>query len=157
MKRIVLTVAALGFGIAAARAGDGPIDVVRQLYAQPHPDHSAVYTERLQRLFDADARQADGAVGNLDFDYRLNGTPLTPSTLGDLTFKAADEGKDRAKGTGDGKGGRDDGKDGGKDGGRHETIIYDLVKVGDGWRVDDAHSIGTPKWQLSTILRAAGH
>ena len=151
MKRIALTLAGLGFGIAAAQAADSPIDVVKRLYAEPHPNHSAVYTARLQGLFDADARQANGAVGNLDFDFRLNGAPLTPSTVNDLTFRQADEGEDRAKVTVDGKGVKDGGKDGGKD----ETIVYDLVREGDGWRVDDAHAIGMPKWQLSTILRAA--
>ncbi len=48
---------------------------MKKLYAEPHPNHSAVYTKRLQGLFDADAKQANGATGNLDFDYRLNGEP----------------------------------------------------------------------------------
>ena len=87
MKKILLTFGALGLALAPALAADpGPEAVVKKLYAEPHPKHSAVYTKRLQSLFDADAKQANGATGNLDFDYRLNGEPLKPDTVKNLTF-----------------------------------------------------------------------
>lgn len=84
----------------------------------------------------------NGATGNLDFDYRLNGEPLKPDTVKNLTFKEATEGKDQAKVTVERKGG-----DGSK------AIVYDLVREDGGWKVSDAHAIGDRKWQLTTILK----
>lgn len=144
MKR-TLTFCILALGLGPALAADpGPEAVVKKLYAEPHPKHSAVYTKRLQGLFDADAKQANGAVGNLDFDYRLDGTPLKPDTVRDLTFKEVGEGQDQAKVTVERKGG-----DGSK------AVVYDLVREGGAWRVADAHAIGDRKWQLSAILKGA--
>ncbi len=119
---------------------------MKKLYAEPHPNHSAVYSKRLQGLFDADAKQANGATGNLDFDYRLNGEPMKPDTVKNLSFKEATEGKDQAKVTVERKGG-----DGSK------AIVYDLVREDGGWKVSDAHAIGDRKWQLSTILKGEAH
>lgn len=143
MKRTVLALGVLALGLGPALAADpGPEAVVKKLYAEPHPKHSAVYTKRLQSLFDADAKQANGATGNLDFDFRLNGEPLKPDTVKDLTFKEAGEGKDQAKVTVERKGGN-----------MANAIVYDLVREGGAWRVDDAHAIGDRKWQLSAILK----
>jgi len=143
MKKTLLALSFLGFGLAPALAADpGPEATVKKLYAEPHPNHSAVYSKRLQSLFDADAKQANGATGNLDFDYRLNGEPLKPDTVKNLTFKEATEGKDQAKVTVERKGG-----DGSK------AIVYDLVREDGGWKVSDAHAIGDRKWQLSAILK----
>jgi hypothetical protein len=140
--RTALALCVLALGPGPARAADpGPEAVVKRLYAEPHPKRSIVYTKRLQGLLDADARQANG---NLDFDYRLNGEPLKPDTVKDLTFKEAGEGQDQAKVTVERKGG-----DGSK------AIVYDLVREGGAWRVSDAHAIGDRKWQLSTILKGA--
>jgi hypothetical protein len=143
MKKTVVALGAVLFGLAPALAAEvGPEAVVKKLYAEPHPKHSAVYTKRLQGLFDADAKQANGATGNLDFDYRLNGEPMKPDTVKALTFKEAGEGKDLAKVTVQRKGG--DGA---------QAIVYDLVREDGAWKVSDAHSIGDRKWQLSTILK----
>jgi hypothetical protein len=143
MKKTVVALGAILFGLAPALAAEvGPEAVVKKLYAEPHPKHSAVYTKRLQGLFDADAKQANGATGNLDFDFRLNGEPMKPDTVKALTFKEAGEGKDLAKVTVQRKGG--DGA---------QAIVYDLVREDGAWKVSDAHSIGDRKWQLSTILK----
>ena len=143
MKKTVLAFSLLGFGLAPALAADpGPEAVVKKLYAEPHPKHSAVYTKRLQSLFDADAKQANGATGNLDFDYRLNGEPLKPDTVKSLTFKEATEGKDQAKVTVERKGGNG-----------ANAVVYDLVREDGTWKVSDAHAIGDRKWQLSAILK----
>ncbi|MDP4026777.1 hypothetical protein Q8W71_29660 [Methylobacterium sp. NEAU 140] len=143
MKRTVLALGVLALGLGPALAADpGPEAVVKKLYAEPHPKHSSVYTKRLQSLFDADAKQANGATGNLDFDFRLNGEPLKPDTVKDLNFKEASEGKDQAKVTVERKGGN-----------MANAIVYDLVREGGAWRVDDAHAIGDRKWQLSAILK----
>jgi hypothetical protein len=143
MKQTAFALGFLALGLAPAFAAEpGPEAVVKKLYAEPHPKHSAVYTKRLQGLFDADAKQANGATGNLDFDYRLNGEPMKPDTVKSLTFKEAPEGKDQAKVTVQRKGG-----DGSK------AIVYDLVREDGGWKVSDAHAIGDRKWQLSTILK----
>ncbi len=143
MKQTAFALGFLALGLAPALAAEpGPEAVVKKLYAEPHPNHSSVYSKRLQGLFDADAKQANGATGNLDFDYRLNGEPLKPDTVKNLTFKEATEGKDQAKVTVQRKGG-----DGAK------SIVYDLVREDGAWRVSDAHSIGDRKWQLSTILK----
>ncbi|MGU3665919.1 hypothetical protein ACLBX9_17195 [Methylobacterium sp. A49B] len=143
MKKTLLALSLVGLGLAPALAADpGPEAVVKKLYAEPHPNHSAVYTKRLQGLFDADAKQANGATGNLDFDFRLNGEPMKPDTVKSLTFREATEGKDQAKVTVERKGG-----DGSK------SIVYDLVREDGGWKVSDAHAIGDRKWQLSTILK----
>lgn len=145
LTRTALALCILALGAAPVRAADpGPEVVVKKLYAEPHPKHSAVYTRRLQGLFDADARQANGATGNLDFDYRLNGEPLKPDTVRDLTFKGVGEGQDQAKVTVVRKGGD-----------QANAIVYDLVREGGAWRVDDAHAIGDRKWQLSAILKGA--
>lgn len=142
MKQTLLALGVLALGFAPALAADpGPEAVVKKLYAEPHPNHSSVYTKRLQGLFDADAKQANGA-GNLDFDYRLNGEPLKPDTVKNLTFKEAGEGKDQAKVTVERKGGNG-----------ANSIVYDLVREDGGWKVSDAHAIGDRKWQLSTILK----
>ncbi|MCJ2050985.1 YbjP/YqhG family protein [Methylobacterium sp. J-070] len=147
MKKILLALGILGLGLAPALAADpGPEAVVKKLYAEPHPNHSAVYSKRLQGLFDADAKQANGAAGNLDFDFRLNGEPLKPDTVKALTFKEATEGQDQAKVTVERKGG-----DGSK------SIVYDLVREDGSWKVSDAHAIGDRKWQLSTILKGEAH
>ena len=143
MKKTILALSLLGFGLAPALAADpGPEATVKKLYAEPHPNHSSVYSKRLQGLFDADAKQANGATGNLDFDYRLNGEPLKPDTVKNLTFKEATEGKDQAKVTVERKGGNG-----------ANVIVYDLVREDGGWRVSDAHAIGDRKWQLSPILK----
>ena len=143
MKQTLLALGVLAFGLAPVLAADpGPEAVVKKLYAEPRPNHSAVYTKRLQGLFDADAKQANGATGSLDFDYRLNGEPLKPDTVKALTFKEATEGKDQAKVTVERKGG-----DGSK------SIVFDLVREDGAWRVSDAHAIGDRKWQLTTILK----
>lgn len=143
MKKTAFALGLLALGLAPALSAEpGPEAVVKKLYAEPHPNHSAVYTKRLQALFDADARQANGATGNLDFDYRLNGEPMKPDTVKNLTFKEATEGKDQAKVTVERKGG-----DGSK------SVVYDLVREDGAWRVSDAHAIGDRKWQLSTILK----
>lgn len=142
MKQTLLALGVLVLGLGPALAADpGPEAVVKKLYAEPHPNHSSVYTKRLQGLFDADAKQANGA-GNLDFDYRLNGEPLKPDTVKNLTFKEAGEGKDQAKVTVERKGGNG-----------ANSIVYDLVREDGGWKVSDAHAIGDRKWQLSTILK----
>ncbi|MCJ2070879.1 hypothetical protein MKK75_19140 [Methylobacterium sp. J-030] len=147
MKQTLLALSLIGLSLAPALAADpGPEAVVKKLYAEPHPNHSAVYSKRLQGLFDADAKQANGATGNLDFDFRLNGEPMKPDTVKNLTFKEATEGKDQAKVTVERKGG-----DGSK------SIVYDLVREDGGWKVSDAHAIGDRKWQLSTILKGEAH
>lgn len=147
MKQTAFALGFLVLGLAPALAAEpSPESVVKKLYAEPHPNHSAVYTKRLQGLFDADARQANGATGNLDFDYRLNGEPMKPDTVKNLTFKEATEGKDQAKVTVERKGG--DGAN---------SIVYDLVREDGGWKVSDAHAIGDRKWQLSTILKGEAH
>lgn len=143
MKKTALALGAVLLGLAPALAAEpSPEAVVKKLYAEPHPKHSAVYTKRLQGLFDADAKQANGAAGNLDFDYRLNGEPLKPDTVKALTFKEATEGKDQAKVTVQRKGGNG-----------AQAIVYDLVREDGGWKVSDAHAIGDRKWQLSAILK----
>lgn len=143
MKKTILALGLLAFGLAPALAADpSPESVVKKLYAEPHPKRSMVYTKRLQGLFDADAKQANGAAGNLDFDYRLNGEPMKPDTVKDLTFKEATEGKDQAKVTVERRGG-----DGSK------AVVFDLVREGGTWRVSDAHAIGDRKWQLTAILK----
>ena len=146
MKQTLLVlgpILGLALGLAPARAADPtPEAVVKKLYAEPHPNRSAVYTKRLRGLFEADARQANAAAGSLDFDYRLNGEPLKPDTVRTLSFKEAGEGRDQAKVTVERKGG-----DGSK------AIVYDLVREDGTWRVADAHAIGDRKWQLSTILK----
>ncbi|MFC6791919.1 hypothetical protein ACFQE0_21380 [Methylobacterium komagatae] len=146
-KQTVFALGLVAWGLAPALAAEaGPEAVVKKLYAEPHPNHSAVYTKRLQGLFDADAKQANGATGNLDFDYRLNGEPLKPDTVKNLTFKEATEGKDQAKVTVERKGGNG-----------AQAIVYDLVREDGGWRVSDAHAIGDRKWQLTAILKGEAH
>ncbi len=143
MKKTALALGVIWLGLAPALAAESsPETVVKKLYAEPHPNHSAVYTKRLQGLFDADAKQANGATGNLDFDYRLNGEPLKPDTVKALTFKEATEGKDQAKVTVQRKGGNG-----------AQAIVYDLVREDGAWKVSDAHAIGDRKWQLSAILK----
>ena len=143
MTKAALAIGIVWLGLAPALAAESsPETVVKKLYAEPHPKRSTVYTKRLQGLFDADARQANGATGSLDFDYRLNGEPLKPDTVKALTFKEATEGKDQAKVTVERKGG-----DGSK------SIVFDLVREDGAWRVSDAHAIGDRKWQLTTILK----
>ncbi len=61
--------------------------------------------------------------------------------MNDLTFRQADEDEDRAKVTVHGK----DAKGGGRDDGKDETIVYELVREGDGWRIDVARAIGMAK------------
>ncbi len=140
MTKAALALGIVWLGLAPALAAESsPETVVKKLYAEPHPKRSAVYTKRLQGLFDADAKQANG---NLDFDYRLNGEPLKPDTVKALTFKEATEGKDQAKVTVQRKGGNG-----------AQAIVYDLVREDGGWKVSDAHAIGDRKWQLSSILK----
>ncbi len=140
MTKAALAIGIVWLGLAPALAAESsPETVVKKLYAEPHPKRSTVYTKRLQGLFDADAKQANG---NLDFDYRLNGEPMKPDTVKALTFKEATEGKDQAKVTVQRKGGNG-----------AQAIVYDLVREDGGWKVSDAHAIGDRKWQLSSILK----
>lgn len=140
MTRAAVLLVGLCLVFAPARAAEDitPTDVVRQLYAEPRPDRSDLYTERLQGLFDARARQANG--GGLTFDYRLNHEPVGHDVAKDLSFVETRSGPRRAE------------VDVSLVDDRPQRIVYVLVREGSLWRVDDARSLGEPSWELSDIL-----
>ena len=127
---------------AAAAPDQGPIEVVRAFYARDSIRAYEFYSARLRALFEADARNAAGEVGNLDFAFHVCGQDASEGWEKTLALELAGRGE------------------------RHATVRvtfvsfkeahelhYALVREKGRWLIDDVRSFGSQRWLLSKILK----
>jgi hypothetical protein len=137
---LTLLLSALLLGPASAQPAADPIGPVKRLYAVSDPREAKVYSKRLQSLFAADARRAKGEIGNLDFDFTVNGQDTEDNFKRTLRFEAGAAGPERASV---------------KVSFRNfepQILQYDLVRENGRWAIDEVRSLGKDKWVLSRIL-----
>jgi hypothetical protein len=120
-----------------------PAKWIRSIYrlyeeAQNAPQlPSRLYGRRLQKLIDADDRRTPkGDLGRLEFDVFINGQ--------DWEFEDIKVAADRAQVRASFINLK-----------RPTEILFDLVRVGNSWRIDEVRSIKAPRWTMSKILRGA--
>ncbi len=98
-----------------------------------------LYTPRLAALFREDERKAKGEVGCLDFDFWIDGQDWK---ISELAITSKDLGPDRktiiAKF---------------RNTGTPREIHFDFQRNAGRWLLDDVHSVLTPRWTLSKILK----
>lgn len=127
---------------AAPAPDQGPVEVVRAFYARDSIRAYEFYSARLRALFEADARNAAGEVGNLDFAFHLCGQDASEGWEKTLALELAGRGE------------------------RHATVRvtfvsfkeahelhYALVREKGRWLIDDVRSFGSQRWLLSKILK----
>lgn len=141
--RLVL---ALGFMLsilapASAEPASDAVAVVKRIYATSDRVRAKVYSKRLQGLFDKDAKQAKGEVGNLDFDFAINGQDTQPGYKTTLRYEPGPEARDSAAVTVTFKNFEP------------QTLRYDLVRENGRWVVDEVRSLGKTRWVLSSVLK----
>jgi hypothetical protein len=126
----------------SAAAGQGPVELVRALYARDSVRAYDLYSARLRALFEADERAAEGGTGNLDFAFHLCGQDASEGWEQTLAFELVGRGE------------------------RHATVRvtfvsfkeahelhYALVREKGRWLIDDVRSFGSQRWVLSRILK----
>lgn len=124
---------------AAQPAGDA-VTAVKAIYAASDPTKAKVYSKRLQALFDKDAKQARGEVGNLDFDFAVNGQDTQEGYRKTLRYETTAAGADKAvvkvrfKNF------------------EPQLLEYALVRENGRWVIDEVRSLGKTKWVLSKVL-----
>jgi hypothetical protein len=152
MRGLTSALAAFSFAsvlvLSAATRIDDPKNFVTEVYRHyVQPSSSSyrppedIYTARLEKLIRDDRRKAKGEVGCLEFNFWVNGQDWE---ITNLTITSTDEGQDR------------------------KTVIAKFVSFGDPqeihfdfrrnagrWQLDDVHSVLTPQWTLSEILKCA--
>ena len=128
---------------AGAQGAPDPVSAVRALYRET-PDAS-VYTDRLRDLLDADRRCAEetGEICNLDLDFLVNGQDVCDDFREEKRFRVIEETGGSAKALADFRNCVP------------QRLVFDLVRDGDGWFVDDVHSLTDGGWSLSDILQPA--
>jgi len=130
----------------AATKIDDPVKFVQGVYQKMAADPNYlepqdIYTPRLAALFALDKKEAGGEVGRIDFGFWVNAQDWE---LHDVKVSALPvEGtKDRevvvAKF---------------KNIDRKEEIHFYFENGKDGWKLDDARSVGADAWTLSLILK----
>lgn len=132
---------------AAAQTSD-PAKWIRSIYqlyqdATNGPDlPPRLYSRRLQRLIDADARTTPkGEVGRLDFDVFVNGNNWELSDIRVATVsRSAQRAQVRANFISMKK--------------PHE-VVFDVVREEKSWRIDEVRSMRKPRWTMSKILVGA--
>lgn len=131
---------------AFAQTYDSPAALLEALYAgyQPPnefpPDQSPLRSERLNALYEADQKEADGEIGRIDFDPFVNGQDyqITNLVIGEPYLAA---GRAVVKVTFENMG-------------TPQELGYSLVKE-DGWKVDDVWYAGDDfSYDLLDILQA---
>jgi Protein of unknown function (DUF3828) len=132
-----------------AGAGGDPVSTITTIYkayqAAPDtaPDVGAVYSPRLQQLIDADRKNTpEGEVGKIDWDVFVDGQEWKIGKLNvTLVSEAADGAQVRAQFNN-----FDEPKE----------ILFDLVRDGDRWLIDDVQSTTRGKrWTMSKALTGA--
>lgn len=126
---------------APAQPAADAVAVVKKVYAASEARKARVYSKRLQALLDKEARQARGEVGNLDFDFAVNGQDTETGYRKTLRYETASESGNKAVV---------------KVRFRNfepQLLEYDLVRESGGWVVDEVRSLGKTKWVLSSVLR----
>ena len=101
-----------------------------------------LYSPRLQKLIDVDAKLTPkGEIGRLSFDVFVNGQDWD---FGDIKVATVSRTARRAQVRADFISMQ-----------RPNEILFDLVRVGNTWRVDEVRSLKTPRWTMSKILAGA--
>lgn len=146
MRHLAFLVLALIASPAFAQDMSDPRAVVEALYAgyQPpnaFPDTRALQSKRLNELFDADAKEANGELGRIDFDPFINGQDYDVSKV-EVSEAAYAAGKALV---------------------RVNVVNFGqpaefgilLVKEADGWKVDDVWNEGSDySYDLLDLLQA---
>jgi hypothetical protein len=87
MRRFAFLAFALIITPSVAQDFSDPTDVIEALYAgygpayDYPPDQSPLFSKRLNGLYEADAREANGEIGRIDFDPFINGQDYQLSNL----------------------------------------------------------------------------
>jgi hypothetical protein len=125
----------------SAQPASDAVAVVKKVYEASDPVRAKVYSKRLQALLDKDAKQAKGEVGNLEFDFAVNGQDTEAGYRKTLRFEPGPA----------------------TSGGAAVTVTfrnfepqnlrYDLVRENGRWVVDEVRSLGRTKWVLSSLLK----
>jgi hypothetical protein len=133
---------------AALAEPPDPAEWIRSIYrlyekAQLGPKlPPRLYSPRLQKLIDADdKRTPKGDIGRLEFDVFINGQDWELSNINVTTVSRA---SGRAQVRADFINFK-----------QSTEILFDLVLVGNSWRVDEVRSLKTPRWTMSKILSGA--
>ena len=145
---LFLLVSAITFGAAqAATRIDDPEAFVRDVYRHiekspgDYREPDDIYTPRLADLFALDSKEAGGEVGRIDFDFWTNAQDFRISKV-HVSAKPVENAQSRrvviAKFVNIG---------------RPEEIRFYFERGKDGWKLDDARSLGQEAWTLSLILK----
>ena len=136
--------------LSAATRIDDPKTFVTQVYRRfvaAQSSHSSytppenIYTPRLKKLLLEDKRKAHGEVGCIDFDFWINAQDWEITRL---AITSTDKSNER------------------------ETVVAKFVNIGEPqemhfdfrrisgrWLLDDVHSLSSPPWTLSEILKCS--
>ena len=147
MRRFTFLVLALLATPAFAQDFSDPKAVVEALYAgymPPNefpPDMSALQSKRLNDLFEADSREANGEIGRIDFDPFINGQDYDVSKV-EVSGPAYAAGKALVRVNV-------------VNFGRPDEFGILLVKEGNAWKVDDVWNDGDDySYDLLDILQS---
>jgi hypothetical protein len=145
MRIVLAFLFAIGLGADAARAAafdSDPVSLIKAIYKtyeedRPQPKH--IYSKRLQALIDKDEKETpEGMVGRIDWDVFVDGEDWKLTELKiTLVSKSADKGQVRATF---------------KNFDQPSNMLFDLVREGGRWRVDDVTKTLPPRWTMSKIL-----
>ena len=134
---------------AQAETTSGPAAAISAIYkayqSAPSngPDVGKVYSARLQALIDADAKATpEGEVGKIDWDVFVDGQEWE---ISELKIAVVSEDADRAQVSASFK-----------NMGEPREMLFDLVREGGRWLVDDVQSLKVGgRWTMSKILTGA--
>jgi len=149
MRLLIIAALLLAAGPAEARTViQDPVKFVMSVYAGMRGPHRAdyrapedIYTQRLEKLFALEQKEAGGEVGRMDFDFWSNAQDYELSDVkvtGVPVEGAADREIVIAKF---------------RNIDRSEEIHFYFEKTPSGWLLDDARSLKGEAWTLSLILK----
>ena len=152
MRHLVATLALLlaVSGHARAQPASTPDGMIRAIYKMYEADEvkgtiKDVASRRLKRLIEADEKATPkGEIGKLDFDVFVNGNDFKVSRVRvKVQPPPSDKPKtpDRAKVQANFISLK-----------KPHEIVFDMVREGGQWKIDDASSMIGEKWTLSKIL-----
>jgi hypothetical protein len=144
--RIILALL-LTLGLASRPAHAAPFDsdpvslieAIYKTYEEDKPQPKRIYSKRLQALIDKDEKETPkGMVGRIDWDVFVDGQDWKLTELNiTLVSKSADKAQVRATF---------------KNFDQSSNMLFDLVREGGRWRVDDVTKTLPPRWIMSKIL-----
>lgn len=130
----------VGCAPAQAQSATDPVETVRAFYAAASINETRFYARGLRALYERDRHEAEGEVGRIAFDFRVNGQDTEDGwerTLS-LTASALDGDRAEVRATFRNVSPQD--------------IRYSLVREDGRWLIADVRSLKHETWRLTSLL-----